>query len=581
MATACTGPVEDRITGLKGKVSEVEAMVSDINTDLSNLSSLLDKLKSGDYIESISEVQAGCYVLSFESKDVLVLKDGTSGKTPVIGVRYDNSSGFYCWTIQNGTASPTWLYDSFNRKISAEATVPRLRIQDAYWQVSYDDGAHWTNLFQALGEEGSSVFRNVDWSDPYSVKFTLMDGTSFQVPTMEAINQISSACDTINNNIDAYASMITSLNSSIFIQSYAEVMEGGRKIGYNITLENGSVLTIRNGQETTGNVFLDIATDPADGVQYWRVRYDGETEFSWLQNGGSRVVASNEYSQPLISFKDSLGVNYFTVSYDGGNSYELMRSRDGRPVVATASTNFNLFRSAEIGDGFITLVTLDGEEVRFMTSRSDKTLRMQASGAFKVYADSSYSFAVTVIDTIISNTKFKTFGEYNASVGMSLTALALDSCRVTGITADSIMFRADSVKYNKITKKTVYQYKSHFTVKMTMGSVLDTTKPSRVALFLNWSDRTIMKVVEFRNAAKDVAPPVDTTTKPPVDTTAKPPVDTTSKPPVDTASKPPVDTTSKPPVDSTTGGNTGGTPPVEPGKNVPPAVVSALRTMFR
>lgn len=548
MAVSCTGPVDDRITGLKGRVSEVEAMLMDINTEMGNVSELLSKLKSGDYIENIQEVQAGCYVLTFESKDVLVLKDGTSGKTPLMGVRYDSSSGYYCWTVQNGTASPTWLYDSYSRKISAEATVPKLRISDGYWQVSYDDGSHWTNLFQALGDEGSSVFRNIDWSDPYSVKFTLMDGTSFTIPTMEAVYQISSACDTINGNIEAYASMINSLNSSIFIQSYAEVMENGRKVGYNITLENGSVLTVRNGQETTGSVFLDISRDPSDGILYWRVRYDGQSEPSWLMNNGSRVVASNEYAQPLIGFKDSLGVNYFTISYDGGNTSEMMRDGDGKPVVATASTNFNLFRSAEVGDGFITLTTLDGQNIRFMTSKSEKSLKLYAVASFKVYADSSYKFSVTVTDTIVSNFKYNNFKDYNASVGMSVTALGLDSCRVTNVVADTLSFRADSIKYNKITKKTVYQYKSKYSVYMTMGSKLDTTTASRVAVFLNWSDRTIMKVLEFQNAAKDVVPPVDTTTPPVV-----PPV------PDSTVVDPPVDT----------------------GKTVPPSVKSSLKAMFR
>lgn len=558
MTVACTGPVEDEITRLKGKVSEVESMLSDVNTEIANLSTLLSKLKSGDYIESVQEVQAGCYVLTFESKDVLVLKDGTSGKTPVLGVRYDNSSGFYCWTVQNGTASPSWLYDNFNHKISAEATVPRLRISEDYWQVSYDDGAHWTNLFQALGDEGSSVFRNIDWSDPFAVKFTLMDGTSFIVPTMDALYQISSACDTINDNIAAYTSMITSLNSSIFIQSYAEVMENGRKVGYNITLENGSVLTIRNGEETTGSVFLDIARDPGDGVLYWRVRYDSQSEFSWLMDGGKRIVASNEYSQPVIGFKDSLGVNYFTISYDGGNTYQYMRNNQGKPVEATAATNFNLFKSAEIGDGTITLVTLDDQEITFMTSKSDKTLRMRLPGPFKVYADSSYRFSVTVTDTVISNTKFTNFRDYNETVGMKLTAIGLDSCYVTKVAVDSFMFRVDSLKYNKITKKTMYQYRSYYSVYMTMGSHLDTTSASRVALFLNWNDRTIMKVAEFQNCA--IARPT-----PPPDTTAVNPPDTTVVTPPDTSAK-----------DSTIV-----TPPVDSSKVLPPAVESALRAMFR
>ena len=332
MMAGCTSPLEESVAKLRNKVSELESGFAALNTSIADLNTLISKVQSGDHIASIEEVTSGCYVITFESKDILMLKDGEDGKTPVIGIRYDSTSGYYCWTVQSGSSAPTWLVDSYGRKINAEATVPKLRISDGYWQVSYDDGAHWTNLFQSSGSEGTSVFSDIDWSDKYVVKFTLTNGTTFFVPTMEAVYELTSVCDSINNNIEAYRTMLTSVNSAVYVQSVAEIYSGGKHAGYSITLENGSVYTIRDGVETTKSVLMDIAEDPADGELYWRVKYGSEQEFSWLMRDGERVCASIFDGQPEIGFKDSLGVHYFTVSYDGFETWDWVRDADGMPV---------------------------------------------------------------------------------------------------------------------------------------------------------------------------------------------------------------------------------------------------------
>ena len=538
----CTSDIEERINKLRDKVSGIENAFLDLNKQIQDLNALITKVQSGDHIVSIQEVTAGCYVLTFESKDILMLKDGTDGKTPVIGIRYDSASGFYCWTVQQGTAAPVWLTDSYGRRISAEATVPKLRISEGYWQVSYDEGAHWTNLFQSSGSEGTSVFSNIDWSDPYVVSFTLTNGTKFFIPTMDAVYELQSVCDSINGNIEAYRTMITSVNSAVYVKSVAEIYSDGKHAGYSITLENGSVLTIRDGVETTQKVFLDIAEDPADGNLYWRVKYGSQQEYSWLLRDGERICATIFDGQPEIGFKDSLGVHYFTVSYDGFETWDWVRDDDGMPVAAAGSVTFNLFTSADIADDSVTLTTLDGNKITFMRVSREKVLSLNIMGSFDVYADSTYTFSVRVVDTLTAYSRFRTFEEYNREVGMSVRAIGVDECTVVNVSADSASFHCDSLGHNKVTKLNTYRYQSNFDITMKMGPQLDTNEVSRVAVFLNWDDRTVMRVAKFRNRA--VLPPEPPT--PPVDSTGiTPPVDSTGTvPPVDsTGTTPPVDST--------------------------------------
>ena len=75
------------------------------------------------------------------------------------------------------------MTNSFGQRIRATGTIPKLKIEGGYWWVSYDEGSSWQRLSEATGEEGSSVFKDIDYSYPCFVKFTLFDGTSFRIPT--------------------------------------------------------------------------------------------------------------------------------------------------------------------------------------------------------------------------------------------------------------------------------------------------------------------------------------------------------------------------------------------------------------
>lgn len=94
-------------------------------------------------------------------------KDGT-GSIPEIGVRQD-TDGIYYWTV-NGE----WLLDGAGQKVAAsgsgsqsgqgpqgpqgdpgkDGVTPKLKIENDYWYVSYDEGQTWEELGKATGEDG-------------------------------------------------------------------------------------------------------------------------------------------------------------------------------------------------------------------------------------------------------------------------------------------------------------------------------------------------------------------------------------------------------------------------------------------
>lgn len=179
--------IEEDLMDNTSRIDSLETLCSMLNTNLSALKTLVEVLQEYDYITSISPiyedgVQIG-YTIDFADNGPVTIYNGEDGEktgsVPEIGIRQD-SDGTYYWTIDN-----EWLLDSEGQKVSCEgkdATAPQLRINEEWWEISYDEGVSWTRLGKADGEGGdSSVFSSVEASES-EVKFTLSDGTSFSIP---------------------------------------------------------------------------------------------------------------------------------------------------------------------------------------------------------------------------------------------------------------------------------------------------------------------------------------------------------------------------------------------------------------
>ena len=171
-------------------------------------------------------------------------KDGADGHTPVIGVKQD-TDGIWYWTVDG-----EWLLDSNNQKVKAvgidgqngtngqdgkdgkdgadgkdgqngqdgkdgqngqngadgtDGVTPQLKIEDGYWYVSTDNGATWTQLGKATGEngkdgkdgidgtngqdgkDGDSMFQSVSVTET-EVTFVTADGQTFVVKRAAALS---------------------------------------------------------------------------------------------------------------------------------------------------------------------------------------------------------------------------------------------------------------------------------------------------------------------------------------------------------------------------------------------------------
>ncbi len=202
-----------RVDNLESRVQKLEELCKQMNTNISSLQVLVTALQNNDYITGVIPVKQGNeilgYTISFSRSEPIVIfhgEDGSDGKDgkdgadgqdaviPLIGIKQDVDGVFY-WTL-NGD----WLKDEKGSKIQAQgingidgedgndgqdgkdAIIPKLKIENNYWYVSYDDENSWKQLGKAIGEKGDNMFEEIKVAEDH-VTFILNDKTIFKVPT--------------------------------------------------------------------------------------------------------------------------------------------------------------------------------------------------------------------------------------------------------------------------------------------------------------------------------------------------------------------------------------------------------------
>ena len=206
VSTACYDDTDIReaIDDLDGRVKTLETLCTELNTNLSALTTLVQAMQKGDYVVSVSEliedgVKVG-YRIVFKENGVVDLyhgkdgadgadgedgKDGangqngangangTDGHTPVLGTKQDTDGAYY-WTIDG-----EWVLDGEGNKIPlvTVGATPQLKIEDETWFVSYDDGKTW----EELGAAVSVGIKDIKEENGELV-ITMADGTVIAVP---------------------------------------------------------------------------------------------------------------------------------------------------------------------------------------------------------------------------------------------------------------------------------------------------------------------------------------------------------------------------------------------------------------
>ena len=207
--TACHDKLWDSIEDLDSRVTKLEELCKEMNTNISALQTIVEVIQENDFITGIVPIEKDGevigYTITFGKHEPITIYNGEDGKdgqngsatAPIIGVAKD-TDGVYYWTL-NGE----WLLDDEGNKLPVsgkngndgvdgedgkdgqdgtngtngadgkDGITPQLKIENGYWYVSYDNGATWTELGKAVGEDGEkgdkgdSMFLSVTQDENY------------------------------------------------------------------------------------------------------------------------------------------------------------------------------------------------------------------------------------------------------------------------------------------------------------------------------------------------------------------------------------------------------------------------------
>ncbi len=255
---------------------ELLEIIELVNSNVSSLQTIVSALQSNDYVTGVVPQMDGNevvgYILTFAKSGTIVISNGTDGidgTAPVIGV--EEEDGTYYWTVDG-----EWMTDSNGDRIPAtgrdgsegdDGMTPRLKIENGYWYVSYDDGQTWEQLGRATGEDGDDgddFFQSVDTSNPDFVVITLKNGTSFSLLTTTGVSQ--------GGQDDIYASSYGVVPGVVDME----------KMNALLTAAAGKTIRFNSGEYT----FPAHITVPSD------ISFIGNTKtvFKLAKNSGSNVL---------------------------------------------------------------------------------------------------------------------------------------------------------------------------------------------------------------------------------------------------------------------------------------------------
>ena len=439
------------VHGLENRVAKLEELCKQMNTNISSLQTIVTALQNNVYVTGTTPLMKDGkeigYTITFSKGNPITIyhgkdgQDGEDGITPTISVKKD-TDGVYYWTL-NGEFI---VVDG--GKIQAEGTngtngtTPQFKIENDYWFVSYDNGANWTQLGKATGEDGvggDSMFSGVDYetSTDYVI-FTLSNGTQIKLPTWSAFEALQRLCNETNTNLSALQTIVTALQNNDYITSVDPLTENGKVVGYTIKFAKSNPIVIYNGKDGTdgvdGNTPVIGVKKDTDDIYYWTL--DGE----FIIVDGQKIKAQGTDGSDGadgVTPKLEIREGYWWISYDNGTNWTQLgkaTGEDGKDAdsIKIMQDENNVY--FELADGTVITISKTGQSVDpNIIQFADENVKKLCVGMWDTNGDLelSYDEAATVTSlgtTFTGNSEIQIFNELKHFTGLTVLDDAFSGC---------------------------------------------------------------------------------------------------------------------------------------------------------
>ena len=364
------------VHGLENRVAKLEELCKQMNTNISSLQTIVTALQNNVYVTGTTPLMKDGkeigYTITFSKGNPITIyhgkdgQDGEDGITPTISVKKD-TDGVYYWTLNGEFIVVDGGKIQAEGKDGTNGTTPQFKIENDYWFVSYNNGANWTQLGKATGEDGiggDSMFSGVDYetSTDYVI-FTLSNGTQIKLPTWSAFEALQRLCNETNTNLSALQTIVTALQNNDYITSVDPLTENGKVVGYTIKFAKSNPIVIYNGKDGADGVCLlytsDAAEKDTDGIYYWTL--DGEfivvdgQKIKAQGTDGNNGADGSDGVTPKLEIQEG----YWWISYDNGTNWTQLgkaTGEDGKDADSIKITQDENNVYFELADG--TVITM-------------------------------------------------------------------------------------------------------------------------------------------------------------------------------------------------------------------------------
>lgn len=466
------------VHGLENRVAKLEELCKQMNTNISSLQTIVTALQNNVYVTGTTPLMKDGkeigYTITFSKGNPITIyhgkdgQDGEDGTTPIIGVKKD-TDGVYYWTLNgefivvDGGKIKAEGKDGTNGTNGTNGTTPQFKIENDYWFVSYDNGANWTQLGKATGEDGiggDSIFSGVDYATSTDyVIFTLSNGTQIKLPTWSAFEALQRLCNETNTNLSALQTIVTALQNNDYITSVDPLTENGKVVGYTIKFAKSNPIVIYNGKDgadgVNGNTPIIGVKKDTDGIYYWTL--DGEfivvdeQKIKAQGTDGNNGADGSDGVTPKLEIREG----YWWISYDNGANWTQLgkaTGEDGKDADSIKITQDENNVYFELADGTVITISKTGQSVDpNIIQFADENVKKLCVGMWDTNGDLelSYDEAATVTSlgtTFTGNSEIQIFNELKHFTGLTVLDDAFSGC--SNLWKVTIPVNVESITFN-------------------------------------------------------------------------------------------------------------------------------------
>lgn len=176
----------EELKRLDQRLGKLDKMCREMNGNIASLQSLAESVSKGISIVAVEELSdSEGYRLELSSGKTICLYNGKDGQdygiyAPVVGLK-TMDDGNYCWTIDGKPIMENGSPLKVSGVGGADGNTPRLKTENGFWYVSYDNGNTWKQYVRSVYDGDASYAVAIEETD-LAYKFVFSDNSVVTIP---------------------------------------------------------------------------------------------------------------------------------------------------------------------------------------------------------------------------------------------------------------------------------------------------------------------------------------------------------------------------------------------------------------